>query len=240
MDGISLVLANRTLREAAELWQSEPVAQFLSLTGITWRFNPPAAPHHGGLWEAAVKATKHHLKRLGGGHTFTFEQLATLLAKITACLNSRPLTPLSTDPKDLLVLTPGHFLTGQPIITPLQPAWSSTPSNRLNAWQRIEQMRQEFWNRWRDEYLMELHRRNKCADHQRAFRIGDLVFVRKENTPPCHWPRGRIQELLVGPQSDGIVRSVRLTTETGEMERPITQLVLLPMQEQSAMEEDDD
>ena len=41
--------------------------------------------------------------------------MSTLLAQIEAVLNSRPLMPISSDDTDLSVLTPGHFLIGQPI-----------------------------------------------------------------------------------------------------------------------------
>lgn len=113
---------------------------------IEWHFNVPSAPHHGGLWEAAVKSTKYHLKRMGGAHLFTFEKMATLLAKISACLNSRPLTPISNDPNDLMTLTPGHFLTGQSIITPYEGYLADGPTKRLSGWQKIQKLQQEFWS----------------------------------------------------------------------------------------------
>ena len=78
--------------------------------GIEWRFNPPAAPHFGGLWEAAVKSTKYHLRRVVGEQHFTYEEMTTLLHQIEACLNSRPLQSMSDDPGDLNPLTTGHFL----------------------------------------------------------------------------------------------------------------------------------
>lgn len=72
---------------------------------VTWRFIPPRAPHFGGLWEAAVRPMKLHLKRVLGNRSLTYEDMTTLLAEIEGCLNSRPLTPLSDDPADLEALT---------------------------------------------------------------------------------------------------------------------------------------
>ncbi|XP_051864163.1 uncharacterized protein LOC127566223 [Drosophila albomicans] len=88
---------------------------------LSWHFNPPGAPHMGGLWEAGVKSFKALFYKATSTSKYTFEELSTLLAKIEACLNSRPISPMSEDPSDLLALTPGHFLIGGPLISVLEP-----------------------------------------------------------------------------------------------------------------------
>ena len=43
----------------------------------------------------------------------TFEELTTVVAQNEACLNIRPLVPLTIDEEGLETLTPGHFLIGR-------------------------------------------------------------------------------------------------------------------------------
>ncbi|GFU79066.1 integrase catalytic domain-containing protein [Trichonephila clavipes] len=61
--------------------------------------------------EANIKSMKRILLRVAKSAIMNFEELTTLMAQIEAVLNSRPLSPLSSDPNDLNPLTPGHFLT---------------------------------------------------------------------------------------------------------------------------------
>lgn len=216
-NGTNFVGSKRIMSQAYELWNDRDVARHLSLNSIQLHFIVPSA---------AVKATKFHLRRIGGAHTFTYEELTTLLTKISACLNSRPLVPLSDDPTDILTLTPGHFITGQPTVTPLGPPLTSADINLLTSWQKIEKLQQEFWARWSKEYVLEQQRRNKWANLKKSVSVGNLVFIKDEITPPCNWLMARITEVFRG--KDGLIRSVKLRTVGGELNRPITKICLLP------------
>lgn len=85
---------------------------------IQWHFVPPHSPNFGGLWEAGIKAVKTHLKRVIGQQILIYEEFYIVLVQIEAVLNSRPLCAQSSDPNDLSVLTPGHFLTLEPLTAP--------------------------------------------------------------------------------------------------------------------------
>jgi hypothetical protein len=104
--------------------------------------------HFGGLLEAGIKSAKAHIKRVIGNSLLTLEELNTLLCQIKACLNPRPLSPLSEDPDSLSVLTPGHFLIGDSLIAVPEPSVLDTPTNRLNRWQYVWQLQQ-----WSRDYL---------------------------------------------------------------------------------------
>ena len=83
---------------------------------IVWHTIPARAPHFGGLWEAAVKSTKYHLKRVVGKQLLSYEEMLTITCQVEACLNSRPLGIQHCQSEEgIEPLTPGHFLTGAPL-----------------------------------------------------------------------------------------------------------------------------
>eukprot|EP00102_Acyrthosiphon_pisum_P013207 XP_008182700.1 PREDICTED: uncharacterized protein LOC103309319 [Acyrthosiphon pisum] len=210
----------------------DPVLRELCSTQIPcqWHFNPPAAPHFGGLWEAAVKSTKYHLKRVIGSQLLTFEEMSTLAYRIEAVLNSRPLVPQSPNPSDLRVLTPGDFLIGCPLVALPEPDLTSTPMNWLSRWQLLTQFQQSFWKRWSSEYLTTLQGRSKWYRKQRNIAVGDLVIVHHPNTSPTHWKLGRVE--LTHPGEDGVVRVVTIRTSDGSYKRPVVKLAVLPVEDE--------
>ncbi|XP_033221749.1 uncharacterized protein LOC117175970 [Belonocnema kinseyi] len=113
-------------------------------TGIQWHFIPAYTPHFGGNWERGVKSGKHYLKRVAGEAILTFEEFATLLTQIEAILNSRPLTPLSSDPNYLSPIIPANFLIGRTFSSLAYPDLSHVSQGRLSNWQRIQQLQQHL------------------------------------------------------------------------------------------------
>ncbi|XP_071580259.1 uncharacterized protein [Temnothorax nylanderi] len=202
------------------------IANTLANDGVQWRFNPVSAPHFGGIWEAAVKSTKHHLRRVIGDATLTYEELSTFLAQVEACLNSRPLSPLSDDSEDLAALTPGHFLIGAAISAVPEPSLAEEPTGRLSRWQLLQQLRDHFWKRWSSEYLQALNSRQKWRTKDDNPRVGDLCLVRGEQTAPTKWPLARVT--AIHPGEDEQVRVVTIRTAVTTLKLPTTKIVLLP------------
>ncbi|KMQ83983.1 hypothetical protein RF55_18660 [Lasius niger] len=227
--GTNFVGADAELRRlfAASSKEGRSIAEEMANNRVMWRFNPPAAPHFGGLWKAAVKSTKHHLRRVIGDHMLTYEEMVTLLSQIEACLNSRPLSALTDDPEDLSALTPGHLLIGAPLTALPEPSLGEVPAARLSRWELIQQMRDHFWARWSQEYLQGLIIRPKWRKATTQYSPGQLCLLTHENTPPSRWPLARITK--VHPGDDGLVRVVTVRTATSELKRPIAKLVLLPI-----------
>ena len=194
---------------------------------INWHHIPAYTPHMGGLWEAGIKSVKTHLRSTIGDKNLTFEELTTILAEIEACLNSRPLTELSSDPNDIAPLTPGHFLTGAPLTAVPEQDISETRIGLINRWLIIRKISQQFWKRWSDEYLSRLQTRNKWNKKTNNVKIGELVLIKGETTSPLKWPLGRV--FLVHPGKDDLVRVVSIKTSCGIIRRSVHNIVRLPL-----------
>lgn len=209
------------------LQQNPDMLSNLASQKIKWHFIPPGAPHFGGIWEAGVKSVKGHLRRILGSHILTFEEVSTILAKIEASLNSRPLCPMTDNPDDIEVLTPGHFLIHRAPLEPPQPNLRDTKMSSLDRWQFIEKLHQDFWHIWRSEHMSRLQQRPKWLGTLPNIKVGQLVLIKDERLPPLMWNMGRI--IKTHPGNDDLVRVATIKTKSNVITRPITKLCVLPL-----------
>ncbi|XP_058816067.1 uncharacterized protein LOC131679372 [Topomyia yanbarensis] len=198
--------------------------------------NPPKAPHFGGLWEAAVKVAKKQMYRQLGNTRLNFEDMTTLLSQIETSMNSRPLVPMTEDSSDLSCLTPAHFLIGASLQVLPEPDIRHIALRRLDHYQHLQQLNQQFWHHWRTEYLQELQRTTKMCNPNTDFLPGKMVVIVDEHQIPVKWPLARI--VALHPGEDSLSRVVSLRTSRGIVRRPITKICLLPVEnaEQSTKE----
>lgn len=194
---------------------------------ISFSTHPPSGPHFSGLAEAGVKSTKTHLQRVVGSQLLTYEEIYTLVTQVESVLNSRPLCALSNDPNDLSVLTPGHFLTLEPLT-----AVPGIPDNQLsmrNRWHLLQRLHNDFWRRWYHDYLNSLSQRSKWTQSKGSLNLDDLVVIKEDNLKPLHWRLGRI--VALHPGADGVARVATVRTDGGILKRPAVKLCPLPIKE---------
>ncbi|XP_055633490.1 uncharacterized protein LOC129773857 [Toxorhynchites rutilus septentrionalis] len=235
-NGTNFVGAAREIREWYKRRASDEhntqVANYLSMGGTQWHFNAPASPHMGGLWEAAIKSAKRYLKIITGNAKLTFEEFSTLLADIEAILNSRPISPASSDPNDLQPLTPAHFIIGRPLTAPNHSEYIPTADKSYEVrYKYLHELRKHFWDRWSREYLPELQRKNKWHQPSNNLQIGDLVLVRRQKLPTQQWALGRVLQLKHAP--DGKPRLVTLKMRDSEIVQSVHNLSKLPLQQEN-------
>ena len=105
-NGTKFRAGEKELRESLSEWNQTTIHDFLRQKNIIWKFNPPGASL---IVERGKESNRKILIALLGQRLFTDETLHTLMAEVAGILNSRPLTLVSSDPKDLEPLTPKTF-----------------------------------------------------------------------------------------------------------------------------------
>ncbi|XP_062557610.1 uncharacterized protein LOC134222475 [Armigeres subalbatus] len=194
-----------------------------------WKFNPPYAPHMGGVWERLVRSVKKGLSCLLTDRHPDDEALATVLAEVESLVNSRPLTYLPLDSETNEALTPNHFLllSSSGIVQPATMPTEEAAALRSN-WNAIQVMLDNFWKRWIKEYLPVMSPQSKWFGEVRNVRVGDLVMIASDKERNS-WTRGRI--LRVYPGKDRRVRRVDVQTTKGVHQRPVSKLAVLNVAE---------
>ena len=194
--------------------------------GIKWNFITSRSPHHGGVWEAAVKSSKRAMKAVYGNAELSLDELNTCMSNAERLLNARPIGASDQDPMKSPPLTPNHFLVGRNG-SDLAPPESESDSKLLPRWRHIQRTQDHFWKRWQEELLSELHPTKKWTQERRNIREGDLVAEIERDQPRDTWKIACVDKVM--PGSDGNIRSVQLRYKDGshKKSRPVTKLLLL-------------
>lgn len=224
-NGTNFVGAYRELLvEFDKVQKSAKVQNHLLTKGLKWEYNPPYASHMGGVWERMIRSVRNILNVFIRNQVLDDERLSTVFCEIESILNSRPLVPLSNDPIDLEPLTPNHLLLLRPGCD--VPLAITMPKDQYGRrWRHVQLIADKFWERWLNEYLCTIQLRTKWLSVGADISIGDLVVINNPNTPRYAWPLGRVIEKYEG--KDGLTRTVKLRTATGEVVRPVAKLCLL-------------
>ena len=230
-NGTNFVGAQRELSDAITKWNnSDGLKTHLLQKGIEWTFNPPSASHMGGVWERMIRSVRKVMNAIMKDQVLDDERLETIFCEVEGIVNSRPLTPVSDDPKDEGPLTPNHILLLRPVPT-LCPGPFVKTDTYGRRWRHVQFLADCFWRRWLREYLPLLQHRQKWKDQVRNIAVDDVVLIQDENTPRKDWPLGRVIETKTS--TDGLVRSATVKTRWTTLIRPIHKLVLLEGCEQA-------
>ena len=218
--------AERELRELIERLDQEQLEQYSRDNGFEFRFNPPGAPHMGGVFESLIKSAKRAIRANLKNAEFTDAELQAAFIGAEDLVNSRPLGYQTNDPNDMRVLTPASFLHGRLDGSVLPPNADGQPIGHKQRWRLIQRILSQIWKRWIKEILPTLGPRQKWTQDNRNYEVGDEVLVVDKNLPRYRWNLGRIT--AVHPGRDGVVRVVDVKGENGDiLQKTVHRLVPL-------------
>lgn len=104
-------------------------------------------------------------------------------------------------------LTSNHILTMKAtIILPPPGQFVREDLYLQKRWCKVQYLANEFWIRWRKEYLLSLQPRQKWKKSRRNLMMNDIVLLQDDQAPRSEWKLARV----VFPSSDDRVRKVRL------------------------------
>ena len=231
-NGGNFVKGEKQLREALQQWNHAQIHEYLLQHDVKWIFNPPAASHHGGVWERCIRTVSKVMKALLKEQVLDDEGLCTLMCKVESIVNGRPITKVSDDPRDCNALTPNHLLLLRGGLAMPPRAFSREDNYSCRRWRQVQYLSCLFWRRWR-RILPSLQQRQKWNKPQRNLAVNDIVLLLDENAPRSSWPLGRVIEVYSN-RRDKLVRSAKVKTRSTEL--AADKIVLLDSSSEDAID----
>ncbi|KAG7453482.1 hypothetical protein JOB18_018614 [Solea senegalensis] len=240
--GSNFIGAKNELNEALKQVDTNRLTTFLADRQCDFSMNAPHSSHVGGVWERQIRTVKNVLRStlsLSPGR-LDDSSLRTFFYEAMAIVNSRPLTVDNlSDPKSPEPLTPNHLLTMKSI-TALPPPGRFIREDMYarKRWRHVQYLSEQFWSRWRKEYLFNIATRQRWHTPRRNLKVGDIVMEKADDLPRNEWKLAKVIETVT--DTDGLVRKVKIRVGDQKMgkeghrsgkpsivERPVQKLILL-------------
>ena len=179
----------------------------------SWRFVPVGSQHHNGLPESMVKALKRSLlQTLGAGVTLAYDELVTLLARISCSINSHPLglqntSDTSQQEEDLRPITPNQMLLGRsdPESPPLEYSEDDKFCKRIAY---VAEVEREWWKKWMKSVLPTLLPVKRWKREQTNLQVGDVVMLTSAGSLKDTYKLARVTQTF--PDDKNLVRKVKI------------------------------
>ena len=216
---------NKELQEA--LNNLSPTLQSVLVTKkIHFHFNPPHAPHFGGVWEREVHSVKSALRTTFGAQMVTEEVLRTVLIEIEGILNSKPLGYVSSDIADVDPVTPNLLIMGRHDAALPLVSYPDSDLHSKRRWRHAQILSDHFWKHYIKSYLPSLQTRHKWLQDKPDLQLNSIVMIVDSQLPRALWPVGKVTRLL--PSKDGHIRTAAVTVKDKSYVRPVVHLIPLP------------
>ena len=236
--GTNFVGAKREFMNAMKDLDHEQMKRF----GCEFKMNTPSSSHMGGVWERQIKTIRSVLTAIldQSAKRLDTASLRTFLYEVMAIINSRPLTiEHLNDPTSLEPLTPNHILMMKSsIISPPPGQFVKQDLYLHKRWRQVQFLSNDFWVRWKKEYLLNLQQRQIWQTDRRDTKVNDIVIICEDSSPRNQWKLARVTEVY--PSADERVRKVKLlvsdstldkqgkrTTKPVYLDRPVQKVVVL-------------
>ena len=215
--------------------QFSSVKDKIESEGITWKMIPVGASHYGGAYERKIGSVRRVLEASILPHKthLTRDEFYTLLQEAASVVNSTPLYRSPEGADEPGAISPSMLLTLKSSLpSPPPEALSEADLNAYGKrrWRRVQHLADEFWRRWRDNYIQELTKRRKWSKSRRNLEEDEVVLMKEKNAPRCQWRTAQVKQLI--PGKDGLVRRVTVSYldargHRQEKERSVVDLIPL-------------
>ena len=116
------------------------------------------------------------------------------MIEVVAIVNSRQLTiETIADGTSEAAISPSNLLTMKSkVLMPPSRSFRTPDLYSRRRWGRSQHIANEFWSRWRKEFLTSFQARSKWSKSRRNVTVGDIVLLKIEVNNRNHWPMARV------------------------------------------------